>query len=134
MKRWNRVALIMGLTALSAVSLEAAETMGPGDELATAVYVVNNYQSDVRVFAEDSAGKLHSLGRVSRGDLGTFAIPESMSEGDFRIKVVPTAPVWAQAQDDYGVKTNPLNARRDRQVRVWLEADLTKSLVEIERS
>lgn len=133
MKGMQRVALMMGLVAMTAVSIEAAEVQGPGDEITTQVYVVNNYLTDVRVYAEDAHGKLHKLGRVARGGLQAFSVPDGASDGEFRIKVYPTTPVWSPVGDEYGVKTNPLRAERDREVRLWLEADLTQSVVEIDR-
>lgn len=133
MKGLQRVALMMGLVAMSAVSIEAAEIQGP-DEITTQIYVVNNYLTDVRVFAEDANGKLYKLGRVARGDLRTFSVPEGAAQGEFRIKVFPSNPVWSPVNADFGVKTNPLRSERDHQVRMWLEADLTQSLVEIDRS
>lgn len=134
MKGLHRVALVMGLVAISAVSIEAAELQGPDDVITTEVYVVNNYLTDVRVFAEDAQGRLHKLGRVARGSLKSFAVPEAAAGGEFRIKVYPSAPVWSPVADDYGVKTNPLRSERDHQVRLWLESDLSQSFVEIDRS
>jgi len=127
------MALLMGLVAMPAAPLDAAQARTTADEAETEVFVINNHLVDVRVFAEDADGKLHKLGRVARGQLGTFDIPEAVSEENFRIKVFPASPVWSPGPDDFGVKTNPLDARRDRQVRVWLEADLARSMVEIER-
>ena len=133
MKGMYRVALMLGLVATSAVSIEAAEIQGPGDEITTEIYVVNNHLTDVRVYAEDSEGRLYSMGRVARGDLRTFDVPEEVEGAEFRIKVFPSTPVYSPIPDDYGVKTNALDADRDRQVRLWLEADLTQSVVEIDR-
>lgn len=132
MKGMYRVALMMGLVAASAVNVQAAEYQGD-DEITTEIYVMNNHLADVRVFAEDAEGRLHSLGRVARGDVGTFDVPADMAAEEFRIKVYPSTPVWSPISDDFGVKTNPLTADRDRQVRVWLEADLSQSIVEIDR-
>ena len=133
MKGMYRVALMLGLVAATAVSVEAAEIQGPGDEITTEIFVVNNHLTDVRVFAEDSEGHLYSMGRVARGDLRTFDVPEDLAGTEYRIKVFPSAPVYSPIPDDYGVKTNALDANRDHQVRLWLEADLTQSLVEIDR-
>lgn len=129
----NRVALMLGLVVASAANVQAAEYQGSVDEIRTEIYVMNNHLSDVRVYAEDAEGRLHNLGRVKRGDLRTFEVPEQLAEEEFRIKVYPSAPVWSQTSEDFGVKTNPLAAQRDRQVRVWLEADLSQSIVEIDR-
>ncbi len=133
MKGMIRVALMLGLVAVSAVNVHAAEYQASDDEITTEIYVMNNHLSDVRVFAEDAEGRLHNLGRVKRGDLRTFEVPEQLAEEEFRIKIYPSAPVWSPISDDFGVKTNPLAAERDRQVRLWLEADLSQSIVEIDR-
>ena len=133
MRGLSRMAFLMGLVAMTAAPLNAAQAGTTADETETEVFVINNHLVDVRVFAEDADGKLHKLGRVARGQLGTFDIPGTVSGESFRIKVFPTSPVWSPVPDDFGVKTNPIDARRDRQVRVWLEADLARSMVEIER-
>lgn len=132
MKGMYRVALMMGLVAASAVNVQAAEYQGD-DEVTTEIYVMNNHLADVRVFAEDAEGRLHNLGRVARGDLRTFAVPAELADEEFRIKVYPTTPVWSPIPDDFGVKTSALTSDRDHQVRLWLEADLTQSIVEIDR-
>lgn len=133
MKWMMRVALMVGLVAVSAASVQAVEVRSDDDRYDTAVYVVNNHLTDVRVYAEDANGRLHNLGRVSRGQLKTFDVPEGVRDADFRIKVFPADPVWSPVAEDYGIKTNPLNSERDEQVRIWLEADLSQSVVEIGR-
>lgn len=133
MRGLSRVAILMGLVAMTAAPLDAAQTSSTIDEAETEVFVINNHLVDVRVFAEDADGKLHKLGRVARGDLESFEIPDAVSAQNFRIKVFPTSPVWSPVPDDFGVKTNPIDARRDHHIRVWLEADLARSMVEIER-
>ena len=62
MKRPHRVALILGMAALAATSLEAAEIDHPTDETTNSVRVMNNYVAQVRVYAEDSQGRLHKGG------------------------------------------------------------------------
>lgn len=76
---------------------------------------------------------MHNLGRVARGDLRTFEVPQDLADEEFRIKVYPSTPVWSPIFDVFRVKTNPLVAERDHQVHVWLKADLSQSIVEIER-
>ncbi len=132
MRGMKRVALTVVLAAVAAVPASAAPTVGP-EANDTEIYVVNNHLVDVRVYIEDAEGRLHSLGRVARGALRNIKVPEECAGSDFRIKVFPSAPVWSPVSDDFGVKTNPLNNQRDRLVTVWLEADLTQSLVEIDR-
>jgi hypothetical protein len=143
MKTLIRMALMASLAAFGATSAEAADVTGPGDELTRsdeltrnndvtpAVRVVNNYGDMVRVYAEDSQGHMHKLGRVARGELVKFDIPEAIAAGPFRIKVYPSQPAWSLQIDDYGVKTNPLDLQGDTDVTVWLEPDLTRSIVEV---
>ena len=119
---------MMGLVAVSAGSVQATEVRGDDD---AAVYVVNNHLTDVRVYAEDANGRLHNLGRVARGQLRNLDVPEGIS-GQYRIKVFPAGP-GSTAADDYGIKTNPLDAETDQEVRIWLEADLSQTIVEIQR-
>ena len=133
MKNFFRVALMAGLVAASAVSVQAAEIRTDDDRYDADVFVVNNHLTDVRVYAEDADGRLHSLGRVARGELRNFDVPEEISSGEFRIKVFTADPVWSPLSGDFGIKTNPLDFETDQQVRIWLEADLTQTLVEIAR-
>jgi hypothetical protein len=133
MKGMSRVALMVGLVAVSAGSVQAAEIRDTDDRNDTDVYVVNNYLTDVRVFAEDTDGRLYKLGRVARGQLRNFDVPEVVAAGEFRIKVFPTSPILSPIPDDFGIKTSPLDPETDHQVRIWLEADLTQSIVEVAR-
>ena len=125
-----RVALMLGLAALAATSLEAAEIEYPTDEITNSVLVINNYLGQVRVYAEDSQGRLHALGRVARGKLKEFEIPAEIAQESFRIRVVPSEPFWSRQQDNYAVKTNPIDLERVSEVIVWLEPDLRTSKVE----
>jgi hypothetical protein len=68
---------------------------------------------------------------VARGKLATFEVSEAMAGADFRIKVYPTSPPWSPTPDDYGVKTNVLHTSGLEHVTVWLENDLSRSVVEI---
>lgn len=132
MKRMYRVALMLGLGAAIAAPVGATETDGPDRAGTNEIYVVNNHGVSVRVYAEDAQGKLHRLGRVARGSLKAFQIPDDISAQDFRIKVFPS-PAGSEQSDDYGVKTNVLDVASARQVTLWLESDLSRSVVEIDR-
>ncbi len=127
----KRVFLTAAMIAMSATATQAAEPVGPEDGQGPEIYVVNNHLVDVRVFAEDADGKLHKLGRVARGTLGSFEVDEAMAGSDFRIKVYPTSPPWSPTPDDYGVKTNVLHTSGLEHVTVWLENELSNSVVEI---
>ena len=132
-KSFSGIALTLALLAANVAPADAGTTPGSGDDLGTAVFVMNNHLVTVRVFAEDAGGKLHNLGRVARGRLGTFAVPAEVAASEFRIKVFPESPDSFSGNDGFGVKTNPLSVERDRQVTMWLEADLAQSIVEISR-
>ena len=133
MKGMTRVALMMALVAATAAPISASETSEPEVRKDTEIYVMNNHLSDVRVYAEDAEGRLHNLGRVARGKLRNLEVPADVSAHEYRIKVFPSTPAWSLTSDDLGIKTSPLSNDRDRQVTMWLEADLTQSLVEIDR-
>jgi hypothetical protein len=130
MNRTYRVALLLGLASLGATSLEAAVTDGPPFN---GIHVMNNYQGMVRVYVEDAAGRLHRLGRVQKGELREFEIPTAVADQEFRVKIFPSQPAWALQQDDYGVKTNPLDVELLSHVMIWVEPDLSKSVVELAR-
>lgn len=135
MKKMYRVAMVMGLVAMSvsATHLEAAELQPPTDEIQTQIFVMNNYLTDVRVYVEDAKGKLYPLGRLSRGAAETFSVPQHVPEGQFRVKVFPSGELNTPYVDHIGVKTNALLPERDQFVRLWIESDLTRSIVEIAR-
>ncbi len=133
MRKMIRVALVAGMMMMSVASVEAREVHSPDDEMATQVLVMNNYLTDVRVYIEDSKGRLHHMARLARGSVANFEVPSELAEGEFRVKVFPAAMPGTLLGDDKGVKTNPLEAGRDHQVRLWLETDLPASIVEIAR-
>jgi len=132
MKRMLRVALMVGLVAVPAGSVEAAVDYDPGDVFSNEVHVVNNSMGVVRVYAEDAFGRMHALGRVQQGQLATFEIPATVTEHTFRIKVFP-AGLGELQDDDFGVKTHPLDAESIDMLTVWIAPDLTQSKVEIDR-
>jgi hypothetical protein len=135
MKKMIRVALGLGLVIASSTTALAADTVAPPEDVAEPqVYVMNNHRTDVRVYAEDMNGKLHHLGRVARGQLGTFEVSAEVAQAEFRIKVFPQSPAWSPLDDDFGIKTNPLDANEVETVTMWLEADLARSTVEVGRS
>ena len=134
MKGPYRVALMLGLAAFAATLLEAAEIDHPTDEITKSVRVINNYLAQVRVYAEDSQGRLHTLGRVARGKLKEFEIPEEIAQESFRIKVFPWRPLGSLHQDDFCVKTSPIDLERYSEITVWLKPDLSQTVVATRRS
>jgi len=133
MKTTYRVALVTGLMMMSVANVDAAETHEATDEVTPQVFVMNNYVDDVRVYLEDRDGKLHKLGRLSRGALGSFEVPAELTDATFRVKVFPSPAPGSLIVDDFGIGTSALEVSSDTQVRVWVETTLTDSIVEIAR-
>lgn len=130
MKTTYRMALLLGLAAFAAGATEAAAYAEPDEP---GIHVMNNYGAMVRVYAEDAEGRLHRLGRVAQGELREFDIPAELAGESFSIKIFPSQPVWAPQQDDFGVRTNPIDPTVDRHVTIWVEPDLARSTVELAR-
>ncbi len=125
-------ALMLGLLAHSAVSVEAAELRSAGDEVTTPIAVVNDYTTQVRVYVEDSEGRLHRLGRVSRGKVKLFEAPADILErGRFRVRIRPIDPY--PGSNHVEIKTRALNVEDDETVIMWLRADLTQSAIEVSK-
>lgn len=134
MMKTMRVALVAGMMMMIGIaSVEASEAYTPDDELTTQVFVMNNYLTDVRIYIEDSNGRLHHMARLARGSVVDFEVPSELAQQEFRVKVFPAAMPGSRLADDKGVKTNLLKSERDQQVRLWLETDLPSSIVEIAR-
>ena len=133
MRTTFRVAMVLGLMTMSVTAVQAEELERPTDEITTQILVMNNYLSDVRIYIEDADGTLHSMGRLPRGRLADFTVPEELTDRPFRVKIYPAPRPGSRIAAEAGVKTNPLHAPRDQQVRVWLEPDLTDSIVEVAR-
>ena len=129
-----RVALMMGSITLGTASVEAAEIHGPDDAATHEVRVVNNFRSPVRVFAEDAEGHLHDLGRVSRGQFKVLELSAEVADmGVVRLKVYPNEPAGSLTGNSDGIKTKPLAIEGDDSVTVWLETDLTQSMIKVEQ-
>lgn len=134
MKGMCRVALMMGMVAFSAASVEAAELNGPGDDTGHEVRVVNNYQSPVRVYVQDANGRMHLIGRVARGKFKVLEVSAEIAQkGDVRLKVYPSEPVWSLIGNTNGIKTKELSLQPGDAVTMWLETDLTQSMIEVQR-
>jgi hypothetical protein len=132
MRRMSRVALALATMAAGSTSVEAA---GPGtttDPDTGLVRVVNNFVSPVRVYAEDAEGRIHLLGRLARGQLKAFAIPDEIARlGAFRVRVYPHEPFGSWGGDERGIKTRPLRPSEEGSVTVWLETDLADSTIQV---
>ncbi len=135
MKRMTGVALALAMLALSAVSVRATEVAGPDEAtIGGEINVTNNSWTPIQVYAEDSEGDLHFLGRVSRNKFVLFEIPAEISElGDFRIKLYPDESDVRPAHSSGGIKTQPLNPKQGELVVVLVEPDLSSSVVLFEQ-
>ncbi len=130
MKRIYGAAIMMGLVALSAASVEAAQLRGPRDDVRNEIIVVNDYVTPVRVFVEDSDGSLHGLGRVSRGKVKRFEAPaDVLARGNFRVRIRPIDPY--PGSNHVEIKTTALNVENDETVVMWLRTELPQSAVEV---
>ena len=129
MKGICRVALVMGMVAFSAASAEAVQVKGSCE-----VRVVNNYQSPVRVYVQDVNGRMHLIGRVARGQFKVLEVSAEIADmGDVRLKVYPNEPVWSLVGHTTGIKTKELSLLEGDAVTMWLETDLTQSMIEVQQ-
>ena len=129
-----RVALLMGMVAFSAASAEAAQLNGPGDDTDHEIRVVNNFWSPVRVYVQDANGRLHLLGRVARGKFKVLEVSNEIAEtSQVRLKVYPNDPVWSLVGNSDGIRTKELDLQDGDAVTVWLETDLTQSMIEVQK-
>ena len=129
----NRVALVLGLVACTAVSAEAGELSGPGDGITSGIVVANGYRTEVLVYLENADGGLGLVGRVHRGDVARFDVPADVSEqGAFRVKVYPVfnPDPWSGA-DDQGIKTRAIHLANGETLVLWVGRDLDQSSMEI---
>ncbi len=130
MNRIYGATLMLGLVAWSAVSAEAAELRGPGDEVSNEIVVVNDYVGSVHVNGEDSEASLHQLGRVGRGKVKLFEAPADIWERrDFRVRIHPIEQgAWP---NHVRIKTRALNVDDDETVVMFLTTDLAQSVLEV---
>lgn len=131
MKRALEVAVLTGLIAFGATSVEGAEPVGDGDAVGPRIVVVNESVTPVRVYVEDADGRQYELGRLERGRTKAFEAPGQVVErGDFRLRVDPG--YYAQrVPDPDKIATRALDVRENETVILWLERDLSRSTVEI---
>ena len=127
-----RAALMLGLTAFSATSLEGADVDPRTDDEARQVNVAHNCASPVRVFALDANGRLHALSIVARGQFKALEISNEIAEmGAIQIKVYPNQPGRSLMSNTQAIKTRQIHLQSEQTVTVWLEMDLSASTVEI---
>jgi len=52
---------------------------------------------------------------------------------DVRLKVYPNEPVWSLVGNTTGIKTKELSLQEGDAVTMWLETDLTQSMIEVQQ-
>lgn len=121
------------LALATAVAAPAPASASNPDTDEIEIFVVNSHTVPVRVFAEDTEGRLHSLGMIQRGEVTSVDVPEELASSEYRLKFVP-APldVRSSVSPEDALKTATLSRDRVRQVTVWIEPTLDSSDVEIE--
>jgi len=133
MKGMYRVALLLGMAALTATAAEAVETDGPAGKTTHEIRVVNNYQSPVLVYAKDASGRLHQLGRVTRGEFKVLELPNEIADlGLVQLEVFPTAATQSLIGGADGIRTNDLWIQDGQSVNMYLESDLKQSMIQVE--
>lgn len=131
MKRFFAAAVLTGLVAFNAASVEAATPSQPTDAVTHQIVVVNGSVIPVHVFVEDAEGRRYELGRLERGETRMFEAPaDVVQEGDFRVRVHPG--YYSQRyQDPAKITTASLNIGDDETVILWLDRELSRSKVEV---
>jgi hypothetical protein len=131
MMRMNGVALLLGMLSLNVAPLGAIEVADAGP---AEVNVTNHYWTAVQVYAEDSKGALHFLGRVDRNEFQLFEVPDPVSElGEFRLKLYPREIDARSPRSTSGIKTRPLQLQEGDVALLLLTDDLSASELVVER-
>jgi hypothetical protein len=134
MKGMYRVALMLGMAVIGATSVSAAVVSGPDDDTTHEVRVVNNYQLPVMVYAQDAEGRLHNLGRVARGQFKVLELSSEVTEmGELRLKIYPNAPAWSLIGNEDGIRTKDMSLEDGQAINMYLESDLTQSMIQVEK-
>jgi len=134
MKGTFRVALMLCMAVFGATSVSAAVVTGPDDAATHEIRVVNNYQLPVMVYVQDAEGALHNLGRVARGQFKVLELSNEVAAmGDLQLKVYPHAHIGSLVGDEDGIRTKDLRIGEGQAVNLYLESDLTQSMIQIEK-
>ena len=148
MKMISRVAFALallvaavGTTTLHADTLDrfSPPVVASGAVEGPTVRVMNNHGRNVSVYVVDSDDRRHLLGRVGRSSIKELQIPSGLVReiGTVQLKVYPVLPapgLGVSGFEPAGIKTRELSVRSDQVIELYLEADLTRSLVGISPS
>jgi hypothetical protein len=105
---------------------------------ATTVWVVNEHVGPVKVYAFSEAGRQYLLGRVGQDGFRVFEIPEQVLEegATLQIKIFPEGVHSSPDPtllSETAVKSYPLPADPGLEIQVWVQPDLTRTLIGAER-
>jgi hypothetical protein len=138
-------ALGLAVTASSGFAADRSPTSILGNEGRassvedpTTVWVVNNHVGPVKVYAYSEARKPYLLGRVGHAGFQVFDVPEQVLEdgATVQIKVYPDG-VYSSPDptllNETAIKSRRLPADRGLEIQVWVQPELTQSLIAIER-
>ena len=128
-------AVTVALLGLGATSAKAEPpVLGPANNTVD-LRVVNNHASPVTVYVQDAKGRPHYLGRVATSDFKILEIPGNIAAmGDVKIQVYPWEPAWSLLGEAAGVATQQIPLRIGDALNVFVETDLLKTQIEIEKS
>ncbi len=146
MKMISRIAVALallvatvGTTTLHADTFDrvAPEVVTSGAEGGPTVRVTNNNYGHVRVYVVDSENRRHLLGMVSPSRVKDLQIPAGLvrENGTVQLRVYPVLlvqpPVRRRLQGRPGIETKDLSVQSDQVIQLYLERDLTNSVVGI---
>ncbi len=131
----------VGTTTLHADTFDrvAPQVVAYSAEGGPTVRVLNNYGHHVRVYVVDSDNRRHLLGRVGPSKLKELQIPAGLvrGTGTVQIKVYPVLPapsLGVSAFEPAGIRTREFSIQSDQVIELYLEPDLTRSVVGIASS
>jgi len=95
--------------------------------------VVNNYAYRIRVVLVDADGRHRTLGYVAPRKVEIFELTAAdRAGGAVRVKLVVDEPVWSAGNSGEAVRSRSLWLEDGSAVQVWVERDLTDSVIEVQ--
>lgn len=123
-------ALAAAFAAIGSTAVQAEEIDAPDGT--HEIRVINNHSTPVRVYVQDARGRMHQLGRVARGKLKIMEVSDEITSlGDIRVKVYPAAPLGTLSGAEYGIRSKDLDLAEGESVNLFLEANLSHSLIQV---
>ena len=93
--------------------------------------------SEITFFGTLLAVYLFYIGKDPAGTPTPSEVLEVSAEiadmDDVRLKVYPNEPVWSLVGNTTGIKTKELSLQEGDAVTMWLETDLTESMIEVQQ-